>query len=211
MNAKKTLPAVTSLLLLLGTSPVLAQGTTGSTGTQADTTRPARRPGLGSWTTDRRDFREGDLITIIVDELTVASADKSNVDSKDRGTTGELGWATPGTSALDRASFRTKLDTESAARGQARRRDVLTTELSARVVSVEAGGVLKVEGSRTIKLDKTEQKVTITGFVRAQDISARNFVESWRLANAELLYESKGDLANPKQGILTKILGILWP
>jgi flagellar basal body L-ring protein FlgH len=47
--------------------------------------------------------------------------------------------------------------------------------------------------------------------VRPQDISARNLVESWRLADAELLYESTGDLGNPKKGIITRILGILWP
>jgi flagellar L-ring protein FlgH len=206
---------VTLLLALFAASPLAAQGATGTTGqAQQDTTAPkpaVKRPGLSSWTTDRRDFVVGDVITIVVDELTVASADKSNVDSKDRGTDAGLGWSTPGGSSASSVTFRTKLDAASAARGQARRRDVLTTELSARVVSIEEGGLLKVEGSRTIKLDKNEQKVTITGFVRAQDISARNFVESWRLANAELAYESKGDLANPKQGILTKILGILWP
>jgi flagellar L-ring protein precursor FlgH len=78
-------------------------------------------------------------------------------------------------------------------------------------VAVEEGGVLKLEGSRMSRIDKAEQRVTITGYARAQDISARNLIESWRLANAELLYESKGNLGKPKQGIITKILGILWP
>jgi flagellar L-ring protein precursor FlgH len=188
-------------LLLLGT-PAAAQTA------DSAANRVQRRPGLGSWTTDRRDFKPGDVVTILVDELTIASADKSNVDQAGRGTTGALGGGANG-SRTD-VAFRTRLDNESMARGQARRRDVLTTELSARVLSVE-GDLLKIQGSRTLRIDKSEQKLTLTGFVRAQDISARNLVDSWRMADAELFYESKGDLANPRKGIITRILGMLWP
>jgi flagellar L-ring protein precursor FlgH len=189
--------------LLLCAAPAAAQGADSTANRTA-----ARRPGLGSWTTDRRDFKAGDVVTILVDELTIASADKSNIDQAGRGTTGGLGGGANG-SRTD-VAFRTRLDNESLARGQARRRDVLTTELSARVLSVE-GDLLKIQGSRTLRIDKSEQKLTLTGFVRAQDISARNLVDSWRMADAELFYESKGDLANPKKGIITRILGMLWP
>jgi flagellar basal body L-ring protein FlgH len=47
--------------------------------------------------------------------------------------------------------------------------------------------------------------------VRAQDITSRNLVESWRLANAELIYASTGDLGKPKKSMLSRILGMLWP
>jgi flagellar L-ring protein precursor FlgH len=107
--------------------------------------------------------------------------------------------------------FRTHLDNESSVRGQARRRDMLTTEISARVTAVEATGIMRIEGTRSIHIDKAEQSVTITGMVRSQDISARNLVESWRLADAELIYTSTGDIGKPKQSILSRIMGILWP
>lgn len=193
---------------------LLAAGATGAAAqVSADSAAPQRRPGLASWTTDRRDFRVGDVVTILVDELTIASADKSNFDEQGRSTDGSLAGtfnSPSGTGQRGDVSFRTRLDSESAVRGQARRRDVLTTELSARVVAVEAG-VLKLEGSRTLRIDKAEQRVTITGWARPHDISARNLVESWRLADAELFYESKGDLGKPKKGIFTRILGVLWP
>jgi flagellar L-ring protein precursor FlgH len=176
--------------------------------TADSTARPLRRPGLASWITDRRDFKIGDVVTILVDELTIASADKTNTDQAGRGTNGALGGGTGGSGT--NVTFRSRLDNESTVRGQARRRDVLTTELSARVLEV-SGELLKLQGSRTLRIDKTTQKLTITGFVRAQDVSARNLVESWRLADAELLYESTGDLGNPKKGIISRILGMLWP
>ncbi len=195
-------------------SPARAQaaGQTGGQAAtqQADSTKPALRPGLGNWTTDRRDFRVGDVVTLLVDAQTIALAQKSNVDQAGRSTTGSLGANLP-SGTQKNVDFRTSLDNSSNVKGQADRRDGLTTELSARVVSVEPGGLLKIEGTRTLKLDKAVQKVTITGWVRAQDISARNIVESWRLANAELAYESKGDLGKPKQGIFARILGMLWP
>lgn len=202
------IPAV--LLLALGAGTAHAQTPPpDSTAAAAAVQTPPRRPGLGSWTTDRRDFRVGDIVTILVDEVTIASADKSNVDSQGRSTDAGAGFSPP-TGDPTNVSFRTRLDNESATRGQARRRDVLTTELSARVVEV-GDGVMKLEGSRTLKIDKAVQKVTLTGWARPQDITPRNFVDSWRLADAELLYESTGDLGKPKTGIITKILGILWP
>lgn len=204
---RSTLLALAFTMFVTG----VAQAQTAADSTpQPPQPQPQRRPGLASWTTDRRDFQVGDVVTILVDEQTIASADKSNVDESGRSTNAGLNAATGSGKPTD-ISFRARLDNESAVRGQARRRDVLTTELSARVVAVEEGGVLKLEGSRMSRIDKAEQRVTITGYARAQDISARNLIESWRLANAELLYESKGNLGKPKQGIITKILGILWP
>ena len=43
------------------------------------------------------------------------------------------------------------------------------------------------------------------------DISITNMVESNRVADAQLGYLSPGPLGKPKQGIISKILGGLWP
>ncbi len=207
----KAVPVTLALTLLVSAAgDVAAQATADSTAAQQVT---QRRPGLASWTTDRRDFRVGDVVTILVDELTIASADMSNFDEQDRSTNGSVGGSfTPPTGAGQRGdgTFRTRLDTESLRRGQARRRNVLTTEISARVTAVE-NGVLRLEGTRTSRIDKAEQRLTLTGWVRPNDISPANLVESWRLADAELLYVAKGNLGKPSKGIITRILGMLWP
>jgi flagellar L-ring protein precursor FlgH len=197
--------AATAALLLVCASPALGQ--------VADSIPPQKRPGLGSWTTDRRDFKVGDIVTILVDEQTIASADKSNTDATGRSMDAGGGGSAVLPSGTKRGDvvFRTHLDNESSVRGQARRRDMLTTEISARVTAVEATGIMRIEGTRSIHIDKAEQSVTITGMVRSQDISARNLVESWRLADAELIYTSTGDIGKPKQSILSRIMGILWP
>lgn len=201
--------------VLLAALCLVAMATGASAQTPPDTTAPpataaaTARPGLGSWTSDRRDFRVGDIVTILVDEVTIASADKTNLDAQGRSM--DLGGSLDVPSSGRRnASLRTRLENESATRGQARRRDVMTTELSARIVEM-GDGVLRLEGSRSLHIDRTEQRVTLSGWARPEDISPRNFVDSWRLADVELLYESRGDLGNPKKGILARILGIFWP
>jgi flagellar L-ring protein precursor FlgH len=187
--------------------------------TPPDSTRPApdtttaRRPLAVSWTSDRRDFGVGDILTILVDELTIASADMMDLDEKDRRTraTFEAAFGASGTSSGGSGGFGSGWDAESRTRGQARRQDRLTTEFSVRVVAVEPNGVLGIEGTRTILLDKQEQQVTVTGFVRPQDVTPRNVVDSWRVADAKLAYASSGNMGKPKQGILAKIIGIIWP
>ena len=106
------------VLVLVLVCPELASAQTPPT-QSADSVAPkAPRPGLASWTTDRRDFRVGDVVTIIVDERTIASAEKSNVDTQDRGTDARIGYGLPGANgSRGDVSFRTRLDTESAARG----------------------------------------------------------------------------------------------
>src|SRR5690606_4820086 len=160
--------------------------------TQPDSTRAAqdaaatRRPLAVSWTSDRRDFVVGDIITILVDELTIASADKSDIDENDRRTRAsfEAAFGTGTSKSGGSGGFGTGWDRESRVRGQAGRQDRLTTEFSVRVVNIEPNGVLAIEGTRTIMLDKQEQQVTVTGFVRPQDVTPRNVVDSWRVADA---------------------------
>ena len=64
---------------------------------------------------------------------------------------------------------------------------------------------------KLVNLDKNRQEVTLTGWVRPQDVSAQNAVESSRIANAEIVYAGKGDLGKPKSGILGRVLGMVWP
>jgi flagellar L-ring protein precursor FlgH len=55
------------------------------------------------------------------------------------------------------------------------------------------------------------QDILFTGWVRAQDVSATNAIESSRVADLQLGYTSPGNLGKPKQGIASKLLGVLWP
>ena len=56
-----------------------------------------------------------------------------------------------------------------------------------------------------------KEQIAVKGWVRAQDISSNNLIDSWRVADAEIVYTSSGSLTKAKGGILSKLLGALWP
>ena len=167
----------------------------------ATTGSPIRR----SWFTDRRALAVGDVVTIMIDEFTLAQANSSEVADRRRGRNANFAIGSNGT------SITTQNDIEDRTRGEASRRDRFSAEISARITEVTPSGTVRVEGVKKLQIDRHEQEVTIRGWVRAQDVSVSNTVESWRIADAEILYVSNGELGNPKQGILSKILDIIIP
>jgi len=178
------------------------------TNTASTTTTPAR-PVRESWTADRRNFVVGDLITVLIDDYTISTALKENssTDTRTRGLSASA--------RLPTSSKNVGLDTRNSAdqqqRGSARRENRFQNELSVRVIAIAPNGLLQLKGTKNINVDKSGQDIVFTGFVRPQDISTTNMVESNRVADAQLGYLSPGPLGKPKQGIISKVLGAFWP
>jgi len=173
---------------------------------------PARTP-RRSWTSDRRDFVVGDIITVTVDEFTLAASNSGNVASDRRRRQADIDIRKPGVGALStNAGFGTRNDGESQQRGEATRQNRFQSDMSVRVVAVDpATGLLQIKGSKMTNIDKNEQLVTLTGWVRPQDVSPQNVVESLRVADAALTYQAKGNLDKPRGGFLSRLVGKLWP
>lgn len=182
--------------LLLGVAPVAAQ------------TAQAGPPVRSSWTSDRVAVRTGDVVTILIDEYTAASADQEQSSSRDRERDVSLGIGTGGSTSG--GSLRTGNDVSARSRGGSSRRGRFSAELSARVAEILPNGVLRIEATRKLQIDDHEQEVTVRGFVRPEDISSANTVESWRVADAEILYASNGKL-DRTGGIWSKILDLIIP
>ncbi len=167
------------------------------------------RPTRVSWTADRRDFVVGDLVTVLIDDYTIATALKENTatDSRTRGLS--LSAKLP-TNSKD-VGLDTRNNADQQQRGASRRENRFQNELSVRIVSIAPNGLLELKGTKNINVDKSGQDIVFTGFVRPQDISMTNVVESNRIADAQLGYLSPGPLGKPKQGVISKVLGGLWP
>jgi flagellar L-ring protein precursor FlgH len=181
---------------------------TSAAGAVASATTPAR-PVRESWTADRRNYVVGDLITVLIDDYTISTALKENLatDTRTRGLSANA--------RLPTSSKNVGLDTRNSAdqqqRGSARRENRFQNELSVRVIAIAPNGLLELKGTKNINVDKSGQDIVFTGFVRPQDISSTNMVESNRVADAQLGYLSPGPLGKPKQGIISKVLGAFWP
>lgn len=169
---------------------------------------PPTIPDYG-WLADGRRFAVGDIITVMVDEFTAASADRRTDALEDRSTDAGVALRTGSTTAGgDLGSF---LGHQSTQRGRDVRQDRLNSEVTVRVTEVEDNGALRIEGTKTLIIDDHEQEVTVRGVIRPQDITSQNTIDSWRVADAEVLYATEGELGKPKRGLLSKILAFIIP
>ncbi|GLC25390.1 flagellar basal body L-ring protein FlgH [Roseisolibacter agri] len=177
-------------------------------------TPAANRPAMRSWLGDRRDFVVGDIVTVMVDDYTITSAVKDDLASQRR--TRDLGFGIdantggPKATAID-ARIGTRNDGNTQQRGEARRENRFQSEMSARIVAVGPNGTYQIRGTRVVDVDKGKQDVAVTGWIRAQDVSAANTIESARIADAQVTYQSPGPLGKTKSGLLTRIVGLVWP
>lgn len=178
-------------------APLSAQDTT----TVAEEAPQGRR--VVSWTSDRRAFVEGDLLTVFVDERVLAAASADDYARDDRRIGGSASFGST------RMSARIDADANSNERGVSQRDERFQTEITVRVLEVQ-GGNLRIEGTKSFQVDEHEQEVVLRGWVRPNDISGLNIVNAWRVANLEFLYESNGELIKPKRGMLQKLLGIVF-
>lgn len=196
--------------IVAGVTAVRAQ--TDTTAAVADTAatpavpvRPA--PPRASWLSDRMPLGPGDLITVVVDEQTAARERVSRVSDGNRSMSNRLRLDTP--TSTQGASFQAGSLTNSRDVGEAGRSGDLTAVLTVRVVEVESGGALRIRGSRRVSVDGRLQTIDLEGWVRGEDVDGSNRVLSSRIADAVITY--KGGKIGPRQGILGKVLGMLWP
>ncbi|MDH3222815.1 MAG: flagellar basal body L-ring protein FlgH [Gemmatimonadota bacterium] len=153
---------------------------------------------------DRRALVVGQIVTILIDEQTLASADKEQTAVRDRSR--DVGVAVNGSGG----GLRTDNDVSDRQRGESSRRDRFVAEITARVAEIGPGDALRIEGLKRVQIDDHEQAVTIRGWIRSSDISPRNTVESWRIADAEILYDSNDELGKAG-GFWSKLLDLIIP
>src|SRR5690606_21314601 len=148
-----------------------------------------------SWTSDRRDFGPGDVITVLIDEYTLAASNQGEYASDRRFRDLGLGVGQSVTAAAGTrgsAEVTSSNQSESRRSGEATRQNRFQGEMTVRVLAVEEGGLLRVEGRKVVNIDRSSEELLLRGLIRPQDISASNMIDSWRVADAELLYSSKG-------------------
>lgn len=173
------------------------------------------------WQAKRRDYRIGDIITVLLSESTQAARSLNNETSREssndtipQGVTDALRGANVtmnGNKLLD------GLKTDGAnisnrGTGVADQRASLSGSVAATVVEVQANGNLVVRGEKQLSLSEGGEVIQVTGVIRPEDVSAINTVQSRRLANAQITYRAVGDLANAtRAGWGTSFLYKFWP
>ncbi|MBO2519288.1 MULTISPECIES: flagellar basal body L-ring protein FlgH [Limnochorda] len=163
--------------------------------------------GAPSLFADRKASRTGDLVTLVIQEWTEGRQSAVTSTSSDHQTS--LSPASVLTQWIPGLSLSASQSGEG--NGSTRRGSSLEARLTARVVEVTPEGNLRIEGSREIVINGDKQRLTITGLVRPEDISANNTVLSSYLADARIELDGEGpvgDLQDP--GLLTRLFNWLF-
>ena len=97
-------------------------------------------------------------------------------------------------------------------KGDASQSNALSGEVSVTVAAVYPNGTMLVKGEKLLTLNRGDERVQISGIVRAIDVSPDNRVLSTRVANANIRYVGKGEIARAsKQGWLQRFFSIISP
>lgn len=153
----------------------------------------------------------GDPLTIVLVERTAAS--KSSNSKYDSG--GGFGLTPPTTGPL--GLFGSTDATASGKRnfgggGTADQANSLSGQVSVTVAAVYPNGTMLVQGQKRVTLNRGDEFIRIKGLVRVADIGADNTVPSTRVADAQISYTGKGDLArSSRQGWLSRFFQVISP
>jgi flagellar L-ring protein precursor FlgH len=159
---------------------------------------------------DSRAHEVGDVLTITIDENTSAQSTANTKTSHDDTVSG-FG----GTGLFDRffknLTFSATQSRAGNGAGQTTRTGTLTTTLSVIVKDVLPSGTLRVEGTRLVGVNRETQRVTFSGLVRPEDVTADNSVASTHVASVEVRYDGKGIVGDAQRpGILSRIFRFLF-
>ena len=96
--------------------------------------------------------------------------------------------------------------------GATSRKGKLTARITALVTAVAPNGNLWVEGEKVVAVNREDQHVVVSGWVRPEDINAQNEVLSFRLAQARVDYYGVGVIGSKQHpGWAMWVLDLAWP
>ncbi len=154
--------------------------------------------------------RVGDPLTITLVERTLAS--KSARSQLDSSGNAAIIPPTSGPLALDPNSSKVGGNRGFQGQGTADQSNVLQGELSVTVAEVYPNGTMLVQGAKRVTLNRGDEFVQIKGIVRMADVDADNRVLSTRVADAQIAYTGKGDVARAsRQGWFSRFFSVISP
>lgn len=166
--------------------------------------------GFRSIFSDYKAVSLGDAITIIV----VESSQASNGAEKSTGRQSDLGFGFSGgmdDTALPSIDVSADSRNDFKGSGTSKSSGMVRTKLSALIDSVLSNGLVRIKGSRKIVVNDEEQMITIKGLVRTSDIQSDNTVYSYNISEAEIIFQSDGEIRNVQDpGWLTKLFHWLF-
>jgi len=157
-----------------------------------------------SFTSDKKAYRIGDTVTILIVERIAAESRAKTQAGKSLEFTG---------SASDQTSFpklQASLQGSSGGEAVTSRNGFIAGQITVTVLDVNKLGHLVVDGQQKIMVNGEEQSIKVEGTLRQEDILANNTALSTRLTNAKIEFVGIGIVGDAqKKSLLATVLGWL--
>lgn len=169
---------------------------------------------------DTRAVRVGDFVIIHINESADAQGDSNTNLSRDgSGSTGfdsllgivpALKRAYPDMDTTKLISFASKAGFVGS--GTTERKGQLSGDIAVRVVREMPNNDLFIEGTKVVLINNEEYHLYLSGLVRPTDIGQDNSIQSTRIADAQIEFTGRGDLADQqRKGWLARLLDTFNP
>ncbi len=151
-------------------------------------------------TSDRRSFRVGEPVVILVVEATTAESSAGTGVSK------SIDIDASAFDNVKSAGVGLDISGSDDSAGQTVRRGRATTQLSAMITEVLPNNMYRITGKQHLVVNGEKQKITLSGLVRRDDISKNNTLMSNRIAEAQIEIDGVGDVSDAQNtGLIYKV------
>ena len=163
---------------------------------------------------DLRASQVDDVVTVVVSESVNAVATGASTSERASSATSTISALAGKKSANNALANLAGLsgDQKLNGTGTTSRGATLNATLTARVVKVLPGGLLLIEGDKSLQVNSEQQVIGVRGIVRTADISTANTVPSTQIADLELRVNGKGvvgDAVRRPNALYRLLLGLL--
>lgn len=162
------------------------------------------RTGARTFFGDQRAKTVGDIVTIQIDIDDSARTQNSTTTSRTSGQTlgfphlfgleSSLGKILPG--GFDpSAAIETGSTSNKAGSGAVTRSEKISLTIAAVVTGVLPNGNMVIQGTQEVMTNGEMRRLTVSGIVRPEDISAANTIKHSQIAEARIAYGGRGDIS----------------
>ncbi|WP_207309830.1 flagellar basal body L-ring protein FlgH [Atlantibacter hermannii] len=157
-----------------------------------------------SLTADRRAWRVGDILTVMLEETTQSSKQAKTNFGKNSSVDIAAPTAFGHTADKLAANADASRDFDGAATSQ--QQNSLRGSITVSIQKVLPNGVMLIGGEKWLTLNQGDEYIRVTGLVRADDIQNDNTISSQRIGNARISYAGRGALSDSNAaGWLTRL------
>lgn len=149
----------------------------------------------------------GDIVTIVI----VENASASTQSKLDTSTSQDVSGG-PGLGMLNLfRDWGMSSSSSFAGDGKSQRTGSLSAQISAKVTEILPNGNYAVLGQRVVEINGEQQHLELSGVIRPADLGSDNVIESTYVADARIVYDGHGEIAEASSpGLLSRLANILF-